>query len=180
VFPTTAHEFGLPAWVAVGGTPASVVRAATYGMGLELAIIGGTPDRFAPFAQLYRREIEDRGFEARRVALHSHGFVAATDEEAAERYYPHWEYNMRKMSAERGWPAPSPIQFRQEITHGALHLGSPQTVARKIAHSVQALDAGRFGMKYGNGSLPHEYMMDSIELYGSQVKPLVLDMLSGS
>lgn len=180
VFPTTAHEFGLPTWVAVGGTPTSVVRAATYGMGLELAIIGGAPERFRPFAELYRREIASRGFEARRVALHSHGFVAATDEEAAERYYPHWEASMRKMGAERGWPAPSPAQFRQEITHGALHLGSPETVARKVAASVRALDAGRFGMKYGNGSLPHEYMMESIELYGSKVKPMVLDMLSGS
>ncbi|NUL46697.1 LLM class flavin-dependent oxidoreductase [Cellulosimicrobium funkei] len=180
VFPTTAHEFGLPTWVAVGGTPTSVVRAATYGMGLELAIIGGAPERFRPFAELYRREIASRGFEPRRVALHSHGFVAATDEEAAERYYPHWEASMRKIGAERGWPAPSPAQFRQEIAHGALHLGSPETVARKVAASVRALDAGRFGMKYGNGSLPHEYMMDSIELYGSKVKPLVLDMLAGS
>ncbi|REE04462.1 putative LLM family oxidoreductase [Citricoccus muralis] len=180
VFPTTAHEFGLPAWVAVGGTPTSVVRAATYGLGLELAIIGGTPDRFRPFAQLYRREIEARGFDPRRVALHSHGFVAATDEEAAERYYSYWEASMTKMGAERGWPAPTPTQFRQEITHGALHLGSPETVARKVTRSIRTLDAGRFGMKYGNGHLPHEYMMDSIELYGSKVKPMVLDMLAGS
>lgn len=180
VFPTTAHEHGLPTWVAVGGTPASVVRAAKHGMGLELAIIGGAPERFAPFAQLYRRSIDEFGHEARRVAVHSHGFVAETDERAAEMYYPHWEAAIRKLGAERGWPAPSPIQFRQEIEHGALHLGSPETVARKIARSVTALGASRFGMKYGNGSLPHEYMMGSIELYGSRVKPLVLDMLAGS
>lgn len=180
VFPTTAHEHGLPAWVAVGGTPASVVRAARHGMGLELAIIGGAPERFAPFAQLYRRSLEESGTAARRVAVHSHGFVAETDERAAELYYPHWEAALRTLGAERGWPAPSPIQFRQEIEHGALHLGSPETVARKIARSITALGASRFGMKYGNGSLPHEYMMDSIELYGTRVKPLVLDMLSGS
>lgn len=87
---------------------------------------------------------------------------------------------MRKIGAERGWPAPSPTQFRQEITLGALHLGSPETVARKIAATVTALGADRFGMKYGNGSLPHEDMMESIELYGTQVKPMVLDLLSGS
>lgn len=180
IFPTTAHHHGLPAWVAVGGTPASVVRAAKHGLGLELAIIGGQPARFAPFADLYRRQIEENGMEPRRVAVHSHGFVAATDEEAAERYYPHWEASMRKIGAERGWPAPSPTQFRQEITLGALHLGSPETVARKIAATVTALGADRFGMKYGNGSLPHEDMMESIELYGTQVKPMVLDLLSGS
>ena len=180
VFPTTAHGHGLPAWVAVGGTPASVVRAARHGFGLELAIIGGAPERFAPSAELFRRSVDEAGLEPRRVAVHSHGFVGPTDEEAAERYYPHWEFNMRKMAAERGWPAPSPIQFRQEIEHGALHLGSPETVARKVARSVRALGASRFGMKYGNGSLPHEYMVDSIELYGSRVKPLVLDMLAGS
>ena len=180
IFPTTAHHHGLPAWVAVGGTPASVVRAAKHGLGLELAIIGGQPARFAPFADLYRRQIEENGMEPRRVAVHSHGFVAATDEEAAERYYPHWEASMRKIGAERGWPAPSPTQFRQEITMGALHLGSPETVARKIAATVTALGADRFGMKYGNGSLPHEDMMESIELYGTQVKPMVLDLLSGS
>ena len=180
IFPTTAHHHGLPAWVAVGGTPASVVRAAKHGLGLELAIIGGQPARFAPFADLYRRQIEENGMEPRRVAVHSHGFVAATDEEAAERYYPHWEASMRKIGAERGWPDPSPTQFRQEITLGALHLGSPETVARKIAATVTALGADRFGMKYGNGSLPHEDMMESIELYGTQVKPLVLDMLAGS
>lgn len=180
IFPTTAHHHGLPAWVAVGGTLASVVRAAKHGLGLELAIIGGQPARFAPFADLYRRQIEENGMEPRRVAVHSHGFVAATDEEAAERYYPHWEASMRKIGAERGWPAPSPTQFRQEITMGALHLGSPETVARKIAATVTALGADRFGMKYGNGSLPHEDMMESIELYGTQVKPMVLDLLSGS
>lgn len=180
VFPTTDHEHGLPTWVAVGGTPASVIRAAKYGLGLELAIIGGQPARFAPFAELYRRQIQENGMEPRRVAVHSHGFVAATDEEAAERYYPHWEYNHRKIGAERGWPAPTAAQFRQEIIQGALHLGSPETVARKIASTVRALGASRFGMKYGNGSLPHEDMMESIELYGTQVKPMVLDMLADS
>lgn len=178
IFPTTDHEHGLPSWVAVGGSPNSVVRAAKYGMGLELAIIGGGAQRFAPFAQLYRREIAENGFEPRRIAVHSHGFVAPTDEEAMERYYPYWYHSMSTMARERGWPQPSPDQFAQEIRHGALHLGSPETVARKVADTIRAVGATRFGMKYGNGRLPHEYMMESIELYGTKVKPMVLDMLA--
>lgn len=180
IFPTTAHDHGLPTWVAVGGSPESVVRAAKYGMGLELAIIGGAPHRFAPLAQLFHRETERHGFEPRRIAVHSHGFVAPTDDEAMERYYPYWHHAMSVLGAERGWPAPSPDQFAQEVRHGALHLGSPETVARKIANTVRTLGATRFGMKYGNGRLPHELMMESIELYGTRVKPLVLDMLAES
>lgn len=180
IFPKTAHEHGLPTWVAVGGSPNSAIRAAKYGMGLELAIIGGAAQRFAPFAELYRKHIEANGFDPRRIAVHSHGFVANTDEEAMERYYPYWHHAMSNMARERGWPQPSPDQFAQEIRHGALHLGSPETVARKIADSIRAIGATRFGMKYGNGRLPHEFMMESIELYGTKVKPMVLDMLADS
>jgi len=180
VYPTTDHEHGIPAWVAVGGTPASVVRAAKYGLGLELAIIGGQPARFAPFAELFRRSLEEFGHSQRRVAVHSHGFVAETDEEAAERYFPHWAENMGRIGRERGWAPPSRGQFEAEVNDGALHVGSPETVARKIASTISALGATRFGMKYGAGTLPHEEMMASIELYGTRVKPLVLDMLAGS
>lgn len=180
IFPKTDHEHGLPTWVAVGGSPQSVVRAAKYGMGLELAIIGGAAQRFAPLVKLYHKSIEQHGFEPRRIAVHSHGFVAATDEEAMERYYPYWHNALSVLGAERGWPAPTPQQFAQEIQHGALHLGSPETVARKIANTMQTLGATRFGMKYGNGRLPHELMMESIELYGQQVIPLVRDMLASA
>lgn len=178
IFPTTAHEHGLPTWVAVGGSPQSVIRAAKYGMGLELAIIGGAPQRFAPLVKLFHKTIEQHGFDPRRVAVHSHGFIANTDEEAMERYYPYWYNSIATLGAERGWPAPSADQFAQEVRHGALHLGSPETVARKIAHTVKTLGTTRFGMKYGNGRLPHEYMMESIELYGTKVIPLVRDMLA--
>lgn len=179
-FPTTAHEHGLPTWVAVGGTPASVVRAAKYGLGLELAIIGGAPTRFAPFSQLFRQALEEYGHGPRRVAVHSHGFVAETDEEAADLYYPHWAENMGRIGRERGWAPPSRGQFEAEVRSGALHLGSPETVAAKIASTVKSLDASRFGMKYGAGTLSHSAMMRSIELYGTKVKPLVQDMLAGS
>ena len=178
VFPTTAHEHGLPAWVAVGGSPQSVVRAASHGAGLELAIIGGAPRRFAPYADLFRREVAERGLEPRRVAVHVHGFVADTDEEAMELYYPHWEAAFTKLARERGGPLPTPEQFRQEAVHGAQHIGSPETVARRVADTVRAIGASRFGLKYSNATLPHGPMMRSIELYGSRVIPLVRDMLS--
>ncbi|WP_188685731.1 LLM class flavin-dependent oxidoreductase [Nesterenkonia cremea] len=183
IFPTTGHDAGLPTWVAVGGTPNSVVRAARHGLGLELAIIGGAPQRFSPLVDLYHRALAEFGVEGeRRVASHSHGFVAETDERAEELFYPSWAASMHQLGQERGWGNgyPSREQFQQEITQGALFVGSPETVARKIVQTKRSLGITRFGLKYGNGSLAHEHMMEAIELYGTQVKPLVLDMLSDS
>ncbi|NLS10724.1 LLM class flavin-dependent oxidoreductase [Nesterenkonia sp. MY13] len=180
IFPKTDHDNGLPTWIAVGGTPNSVVRAARHGVGLELAIIGGAPQRFAPFVDLYYRALEEFGQSPDlRVASHSHGFVADTDEKAQEIFYPSWAESMYKLGQERGWGNgyPSREQFEQEITHGALFVGSPETVAEKIVRTQKALRISRFGLKYGNGSLAHEHMMEAIELYGSKVKPLVLERL---
>lgn len=181
IFPKTDHEHGLPTWIAVGGTPNSVVRAARHGVGLELAIIGGSPARFAPLVDLYRRALAQFGQpEDLRVASHSHGFVAETDERAREIFYPSWAESMHRIGQERGWGTsyPSRDQFDQEIAHGALYVGSPETVAEKIVRTQKALGISRFGLKYGNGSLAHEHMMEAIELYGTRVKPLVLDQLS--
>ncbi|MEO7589036.1 MAG: LLM class flavin-dependent oxidoreductase [Arachnia sp.] len=180
IFPTTDHEHGLPTWVAVGGTPESVVRAAKYGFGLELAIIGGQPARFAPFADLFREALDEFGQDGRRIAIHAHGFIADTDDDAKERYWPHYEASMRQLGLERGWAPPTRARFEAEVSDGALHVGSPETVARKIASTISALGATRFGMKYGNGTLPHADMMRAVELYGTVVKPMVLDMLSKS
>ncbi len=182
IFPKTDHEHGLPTWIAVGGTPNSVVRAARHGVGLELAIIGGAPGRFAPFVELYKRALAEFGQpEDLRVASHSHGFVAETDQRAQEIFYPSWAESMAKLGKERGWGNgfPSFDQFQQEITHGALFVGSPETVAEKIVKTQKQLGITRFGLKYGNGSLAHEHMMEAIELYGTKVKPLVLDRLQG-
>src|SRR5699024_11031744 len=170
VFPTTDHEFGLPTWVAVGGTPASVVRAAKYGLGLELAIIGGAPSRFQPVTEVFHKALAQFGHGERRIAVHSHGFVAETDGAAADLYWPRYAGNMTRIGRARGCAPVRHAQFEQEIHHGALHLGSPETVARKIATTVRELGATRFGMKYGSGTLPHEDMMRSIELYGTRVK----------
>ncbi len=181
IYPTTDHEHGLPTWIAVGGTPASAVRAARHGAGLELAIIGGAPERFAPIAELYRRALPEFGHtEPRRVAVHSHGFVAETDEQAAETFFPAWSEAMGQIGRERGWGQQNPPRshFDQEVEQGSLYVGSPETVAQKIASTLRVLGADRFGMKYGNASLPHEDMMAAIELYGRKVKPLVREMLA--
>lgn len=183
IYPKTDHEHGLPTWIAVGGTPNSVVRAARYGVGLELAIIGGAPERFRPLAQLYQKALDEFGHTGnRRIAVHSHGFVAPTDAEALDVFYPSWAESMAKLGRERGWGNghPSRAQFEQEVHQGALYVGSPETVAKKIVRTEKLLGNTRFGMKYGNGSLAHEHMLSAVELYGSQVKPLVLDMLSDS
>ncbi|WP_010524988.1 Atu2307/SP_0267 family LLM class monooxygenase [Nesterenkonia sp. F] len=183
IYPKTAHEHGLPAWVAVGGTPASAVRAARHGLGLELAVIGGAPQRFRPLVELYHRALGEFGFaDDRRVAMHSHGFVADTDDEAREIFYPSWADTMAQLGRERGWGGgrPGRDQFAEEVEHGSLYVGSPETVARKIVRSQKLLGISRFGLKYGNGSLAHEHMLRAVELYGSKVRPLVLDMLSES
>lgn len=180
IYPTTEHEHGLPTWIAVGGTPGSVVRAAQLGVGLELAIIGGVPGRFAPLVNLYQKALSESGHEGpRRVAVHSHGFVADSDEKAMEIFYPSWADSMAKIGAERGWGGgrPSWDQFEQEVTQGSLYVGSPETVATKIVKTQKQLGVSRFGMKYGNGALAHEHMMEAVELYGTQVKPRVLEML---
>lgn len=178
VFPVTEHPDGLPVWRAVGGSPQSVVGAARAGAGLELAVIGGPVRRFAPFADLFRRSLEEFGVDERRVALHSPGLVAATDDEALERMWPHWERNRAKIGAERGWPPPTKDQYLHEVRHGALHVGAPETVARKVADSLRTLGATRFSLKLRGGGLSHPHMLETIELFGTQVARRVREMLA--
>jgi probable LLM family oxidoreductase len=176
VYPKTAGG-KLTTWVAVGGSPESVVRAARYGLPLMLAIIGGAPVRFTPFVDLYHRALAESGQASQPVSVHSPGFVAPTDEEAVARFEPYWSATRAKIGAERGWGPPRPDDFRNEVTRGALHLGSPQTVAHKIAATIKALGIQRFDLKYDAG-MPHEYAMESIELYGTTVIPMVKDLLA--
>ena len=176
VYPKT--ESGrLTTWIGVGGTPQSVMRAAQYGMPMMLAIIGGDPKRFAPFADLYRRALEEMGKPALPVGVHSHGFVGETDAGAREDLFADYKRMRDKIGAERGWPPMTRADFEREIEHGSLYVGAPETVARKIAATVKALGVARFDMKYSAGPLPHEKMMRSIELYGRKVIPLVRDMV---
>jgi probable LLM family oxidoreductase len=177
VYPKT--ESGrLTTWIGVGGTPQSVMRAAKYGMPMMLAIIGGDPKRFAPFADLYRRTLKEMGKAPLPVGVHSHGFVGETDAQAKEDLFADYKRMRDKIGAERGWPPLTHADFEREIEHGSLYVGSPESVARKIAATVKGLAVSRFDMKYSAGPLSHEKMMRSIELYGSKVIPLVREMLS--
>jgi probable LLM family oxidoreductase len=176
VYPKT--ESGrLTTWIGVGGTPQSVMRAAQYGMPMMLAIIGGDPKRFVPFADLYRRALQEMGKPALPVGVHSHGFVGETDAGARDDLFADYKRMRDKIGAERGWPPMTRTDFEREIEHGSLYVGSPETVARKIVATAKALGVARFDMKYSAGPLPHEKMMRSIELYGRKVIPLVRDMM---
>ena len=177
MFPTTASGT-LKTWVGVGGSPESVVRAARHRLPLVIAIIGGDPRRFRPFVDLYHQALDEAGAPRLPVGIHSPGHVADTDAEAMEQLRPHWKAMRDRIGAERGWPPSRPGEFEQQVgTGGSLYVGSPETVAKKIAVTVHALGASRFAMKYSAGTLPHEHMMRSIELYGSEVVPRVRELL---
>ena len=177
VYPKT--ENGLKAWVGVGGTPESVVRTARYGYGLMLAIIGGPADRFRPFVDLYHRSLAGFEREPMPVGVHSPGHVADTDQQAWDEAYEGFESMNNTIGRERGWPPYNRMRFQRDVgPEGALYVGSPETVARKIADTVRTLGIQRFDMKFSTGTLSHEKMMRSIELYGTRVAPLVRDMLS--
>jgi probable LLM family oxidoreductase len=179
IFPTT-DSGSLRAWVGVGGSPESVVRAAHYGLPLVLAIIGGDPRRFAPYIDLYRRALSGFGHGVRPIAVHSPGYVADSDDQAREELWPYFKEVRDRIGASRGWPPMTRAQFDQEAAaDGSLYVGSPETVAAKIARTVAALDVDRFDLKYSSGRLPHEKLMRNIELYGTQVVPLVRELVAG-
>jgi probable LLM family oxidoreductase len=170
----------LTTWVGVGGTPQSVVRAAFYGFNLMLAIIGGEPARFAPFVDLYKRALAEANRPADLpIGCHSPGHVADTDEQAREELWPAYLAMRTKIGAERGWPPPSRAQFDREAgPAGALFVGSPETVAHKIAATAKVLQLSRFDLKYSNGTLAHDKLLRSIELIGTRVVPRVRELLA--
>ena len=168
----------LRTWVGVGGSPESVVRAARYGLPLTLAIIGGSPTRFRPYVDLYLQSLDRFGHSRQPVAVHSPGHVAATDAEARDQLWPHYERMMNRIGRERGWPPASRAHFEHEAgPNGALCVGSPATVAAKILNTARVLGLSRFNLKYSNGTLPHELMLHSIELIGREVAPRVREAL---
>ncbi len=169
----------LSTWVGVGGSPESVVRAARYGFPLTLAIIGGDPRALRPLRRaLPPAPSPSSASRPLPVGVHSPGHVADTDEQAREELWPHYQVMRNRIGAERGWPPTSRAEFEREIAVGSLYVGSPETVARKIAATVRALGASRFDLKYSAGTLPHEAMMRSIELYGREVMPRVRELLA--
>jgi probable LLM family oxidoreductase len=177
VFPRVENG-PLRAWVGVGGSPESVVRAARHGMPLMLAIIGGDPVRFKPYVDLYHRALNEFGKPSLPVGVHSPGYVADSDEQAREELWPDYKRMRDRIGAERGWPPMNRSEFDREVTHGALYAGSPETVARKIVTTAKALGISRFSMKYSAGALSHDKLMRSIELFGGKVVPQVRSLLA--
>jgi alkanesulfonate monooxygenase SsuD/methylene tetrahydromethanopterin reductase-like flavin-dependent oxidoreductase (luciferase family) len=177
VFPKTESGH-LSTWVGVGGSPQSVVRTAQYGFPLMLAIIGGAPARFAPYVELYRRAAQELGTTAHPVGMHSPGFIADTDDEAKEIYYPRYKVMRDRIGALRGWPPIRREEFDAEVAQGSMYVGSPETVARKMAAAIRTLDVGRFDLIYSAGSAPMSARLRTVELYGSKVIPMVRDLLA--
>jgi probable LLM family oxidoreductase len=167
-----------PVWIGVGGNPESVVRAARLGFSLMLAIIGGRPSRFAAYSHLFRRALDKFGRPALPVGVHSPGHVAATDEQAKAEFWPRWRDTISLVAAERGFAIPTEESFDWDTgPDGSLYVGSPETVARKIAANLRVLQATRFDLKYGMPGLTHDQLMTNIELYGRQVIPRVRELI---
>ncbi|KKD05638.1 LLM class flavin-dependent oxidoreductase [Streptomyces sp. WM6386] len=177
VFPKTESGH-LTTWVGVGGSPQSVIRTARYGFPLMIAIIGGSPERFAPYIDLYQRATDQFGTTAHPVGMHSPGFIADTDEEARELHWPHYKVIRDRIGALRGWPPVRKEEYAHEIEHGSLYIGSPETVARKMAAAIKALGVGRFDLIYTTGAQPISARLRAVELYGTKVLPMVRDLLA--
>lgn len=178
VFPKTESGH-LTTWVGIGGTPQSVIRTAKYGFPLMIAIIGGQPERFARYVDLYQRASDQFGTIAHPVGMHSPGFIADTDEQARELHWPHYKVIRDRIGAQRGWPPVRKEEYEAEIEYGSLYIGSPETVARKMASAIKKLGVGRFDMIYSNGAQPISARMRTVELYGTKVVPMVRDILEG-
>ncbi|HEU0195309.1 MAG TPA: LLM class flavin-dependent oxidoreductase, partial [Gaiellales bacterium] len=169
-------ERQIPVWIAVGGTPASTVRAGTLGLPMALAIIGGLPERFAPLAELHRRAAVEAGHDPAGVGLsiNSHGFIADSPEEAVERSFGPVASVMNRIGRERGWPPMTREQYEAAATlRGANFVGNPEQVVEKILYQHEIFGHDRFMLQLTIGSMPHEQVMHAIELYGTQVAPAV-------
>lgn len=178
-YPTTASGH-IPTWVGVGGTPESVVRAAAYGFPLVLAVIGGSPARFAPLVDLYHRALAEKGHPPLPVSMHCPGHVAATDEQAREEHFAPQRDTFARIGKERGWGQPMTREEYDAMCgpQGAYFVGSPETVAQKIAAAMRTLGLSRFQLKYAVGALSHQARLESIRLYGTEVVPRVRELLA--
>jgi probable LLM family oxidoreductase len=173
VYPRPVQD-RLPIWVAVGGTPQSVVRAGVLGLPLALAIIGGEPERFAPFAELHRRAAREAGHDPLPLSINSHGFIADTSQQAADEAFPAHKTVMDRIGRERGWPPMTRAQFDASTTlRGANLIGGPEQVIEKILFQHEVFGHQRCLIQFSVGTLPHSSIMRSIELYGTEVAPAV-------
>jgi probable LLM family oxidoreductase len=174
VYPRPVQD-RIPIWVAVGGNPESVIRAGTLGLPMALAIIGGMPERFAPFAKLHREAARRAGHEpAPALSINSHGFIAPTSQEALDISWPHAAEMMNRIGRERGWPPMTREQYEGAAElRGSNFLGSPQQVIEKILFQHEIFGHDRFLVQFSVGTLPHDAMLRSIELFGTEVAPAV-------
>jgi probable LLM family oxidoreductase len=178
VYPRPVQD-PLPVWVAVGGTPASVVRAGMLGLPMALAIIGGQPARFAPFAELHRRAADEAGHGPLPISINSHGYVADTSQRARDEAFPPFATMMDRIGRERGWSPMTRSAFDASTgLHGANVVGSPQEVIEKILFQHEIFAHDRFLVQFSVGTLPHDRMMRSIELFGTEVAPAVRKALA--
>ncbi|HEY0026137.1 MAG TPA: LLM class flavin-dependent oxidoreductase [Longimicrobium sp.] len=175
VYPRPVQD-PLPVWIAVGGTPQSVVRAATLGLPLAVAIIGGMPEQFAPLVQLYRDVSGRAGHDAAKlpVSINSHGYIADSSRQAADEFYPPYADVMTRIGRERGWPPTTRQQYEAQLTRrGALVVGSPSEVIDKILFQHEIFRHDRFLLQFSIGTMPHRQIMRCIELFGTEVAPAV-------
>jgi probable LLM family oxidoreductase len=173
VYPRPVQQ-PLPVWVAVGGTPESAIRAGTLGLPMALAIIGGQPERFVPFAELHRESGENAGHGVLPLSINSHTYVAETSERAAEEFYPAYSAMMNAIGRERGWsPMQRPDFDALRTLRGALVVGSPEDVVEKILYQHALFNHDRFMAQISVGDLPHEQVLRAIELLGREVAPTV-------
>jgi probable LLM family oxidoreductase len=178
IFPPIEAGQKLKTWIGVGGSQESVIRAAKYKFPMMLAIIGGDPARFRPYVDLYQRACAHLQQPVNAIGVHSPGYIAATDEQAREELWPDYKIMRDKIGAERGWPPMGRAEFDGEANRGSLYVGSPETVAKKIANTAKILGLSRFDLKYSAGPLAHEKLLNCITLYGEKVIPMVREMLS--
>lgn len=177
VYPRAVQK-EIPIWLATGGTPESSIRAAEFGLPITYAIIGGNPRRFKRNIAMYRAVAESRGFnlENMPVAVHSWGYIADTDEQAQREFYTPTKIHHEIIAKERNWPPYTEEHFQREISdQGAMFVGSPKTVARKMIDVIETLGINRFMLHIPVGSMPHERVMKAIKLYGKRVKPIIED-----
>jgi len=170
------YQKKLPIWVAIGGTPASVLRAATMGLPLTIAIIGGMPEQFVPHTKYYRDEFVKAGHDilTLQLCINSHAYIADDSRQAADEFFPIYAYVMSRIGRERGWPPTTREQFEFMLSPtGSLLVGSPQQVIDKILYEHELFGNTRFMVQFSVGTLPHKQMMHTIELFGNIVAPAV-------
>jgi len=179
IYPRSLQE-RIPIWVAVGGNPESAIRAGTLGLPMALAIIGGMPERFAPFAKLHRQAAVRAGHDhPPPLSINSHGYIADDSEQAIEESFPAVSATMNRIGKERGWTPMTRADYEQAATlRGSDFVGAPPQIVEKILFQWDIFHHDRVLLQFSVGSIPHERIMRSIELFGTEVAPVVREEIA--